>query len=245
MAWNHDYHGGGAVWREYGRMTQADMNAKYVAMHGGDPSLVKAWHDPSCFFPETCTGATASTPATCATANGTWGIGSSMEMIPSTSCTAATAAQVCNQSGATCYTGATGFGLIHDTCVVPFDANAWRPAPGCTGFESMVDDAEPRAGTAARFFFPTAADDLWDNLGQMAGEGSLKPGDPDGIFCDDPGFFQFCETTVQPGTTDLLTVSAAQVLAFLGNGNVLALPEDGRDRRYFFQQWSTAYAKAT
>ncbi len=35
-AWNHDYHGGGAIWREYSRLVQQDLNAKYVAMNGGN-----------------------------------------------------------------------------------------------------------------------------------------------------------------------------------------------------------------
>ena len=239
-AWNHDFHGGGAIWREYGRLVQQDLNARYVAMNGNDPSLVKAWHDPSCFFPQTCIGATGTTPSTCAKAKGTWGTGPWMEMTPPAVCTAANVATVCNQSGAICNTGAPGTGLTKGTCIVPFDSSTWRPARGCTGFESMVVYAVARGVGSA--LYPTSFYDMWDSPIQ-AGVGDLKPGDPAAVFCDDPGAFNFCNTTVAPGTTDLLTVSASQVLAFLGNGQILQVPEDGRDKRYFFQQWSTAYAK--
>ncbi len=71
----------------------------------------------------------------------------------------------------------------------------------------------------------------------------MKPGDPGALFCNDPGSFNFCETAAQPNITDLLTVSVGQVVAFLGNGDLLSLPLDGRDKRYFFQEWSIAFAK--
>ncbi len=235
-AWNHDYHGGGAIWREYGRLVQADLNAKYVAMHGNDATLVKSWHDPSCFLPEACNNGTGADPATCATDKGTWGAGPTMEMSPPTNCTLANAATVCNQPGATCNQLPTANGLTVNTCVVPMNVSTWRPALGCTGFESLIAKAEKRGPP----YFAATADDIFDS---SHGSGAMKPGDPTVTFCNDPGTFNFCNTAAAPGTTDLLTVSTAQVLAFLGQGDVLNLPLDGRDKRYFFQQWSTAYAK--
>ncbi len=84
-------------------------------------------------------------------------------MSPFTSCTAANAATTCNQPGAVCYTGATGLGLIANTCTVPMDPTTWRPAPGCTGFESAIQAAEPLPdGTSV---VPTAGDDLFDSAG--------------------------------------------------------------------------------
>jgi hypothetical protein len=279
-AWNHDWHGAGAIWREFGRLTQKDLNAKYVALHGNNPALVKQWHDQSCFFPMSCQGSTGATPTDCATkkesttpptvcsatitcpagstcytaastatltqntciTSGSWATSPVMEMVPPTLCTALNAATVCTQTGATCYTGATGGGLTTGTCVVPFNAITWRPAQGCTGFESMATCAEPAPDGSA--LYPTAGDDLFDNPGAFGGAGiAMKPGDPTVFFCNDPGTFNFCNTTAAPGATDLLTVSAAQVLGYLGNGNVLNVPLDGRDKRYYFQMFSTAYAK--
>jgi hypothetical protein len=284
-AWNHDWHGAGAIWREYGRLVQADLNAKYVADNGGNPNLVKTWHDPTCYLPQGCQGSTGATPAECAASKemttpntpctaatamtvctapgatcytdpstatlttltcivpgGGWGTGSVMEMNPMTSCTVANQATQCNQAGATCYTGATGNGLTANTCVIPLNPTDWRPAPGCTGFESLVSCAEKQGDGSAQY--PTAGDDIFDNLGVWGGSGiAMKPGDPVAYFCNDPGSFNFCNVTVPTTITDLLTVSASQVLGFLGNGNVLKVPLEGRDKRYFFKQFSIAYAK--
>jgi hypothetical protein len=312
-AWNHDYHGGGAIWREYGRLVQNNLNAEYVALHGAQ--YAKLWHDQTCMQPMSCTDQTAATPVyvpggqspstctsnaplfapktKCATCTGgatgtctldgdggdlcagltgagaappmcdtdpttganagfcvdttAFGPDSKMPMMPQTTC--AVDAD-CKQPGATCYTGATYPAapasplFVHNTCVVPMDPSTWRPAQGCTGFETFVTNAEPLADPDPSSPQQQAGDDMWDfggGLGSLGG--TMKPGDPNAYFCNDIGSYNLCEVTVPAGTTDLLSVSAAQVLAFLGRGNILNVPEDGRDKRYFFQQFSYAYAK--
>ena len=253
-----DDHGSAAVYREYGRLVQNDMNAEYVALHAGNQSLVKAWHDPTCSFPTGCfsaTGApvlTAPTPTTCGAAGGTWARGKTMTYTPTTTCLPGPAGDtqcqgVTGNTGAACNVDAA-FGLQAGTCTVPFDTNTWRAAPGCTGFEGWFTAAEQAPQNGA----PTAADDLWDwPLYSSVGlGGGFKPGTPQGMFCNDPGnpfggFDNFCGLSgdIQGLEGDILGTSTTRLLEYLGNGDILNLPLEGRDRRYFFKQFSVAYAK--
>ncbi len=259
-AWSKDFHGSGAVWREYGRRVQKDMNAQYMALHNNNPSLFKSWHDPSCYFPEGCLdktgqpiptvppaganpGLDTSEPSTCGKAGGGWGVLPSMEMAPVTTCAVDADCTAINPS-AKCNLLDTGiFGVPAKTCTVNFDVTSWRAAEGCTGFESWITAAEAAPQDRAT----TPGDDIWDYsfFGPDGLGGGFKPGTPQGLFCNDPAFLDNCGLSgdVQGLEGDLLGTSTTRLLQYLGGGDVLNLPFEGRDRRYFFKQWSIAYAK--
>ena len=55
----HDYHGAGAIWREYGRIVQTQLAQAYATAHNTTP---KTLHDPSCYFPQQCTDGVSATP---------------------------------------------------------------------------------------------------------------------------------------------------------------------------------------
>ncbi|MGO8998918.1 MAG: hypothetical protein ACLQVI_36800 [Polyangiaceae bacterium] len=261
-AYGKELHGSGAVWREYGRLVQTDMNAQYVAANGSQ--YAKIWHDPSCYFNEGCLTAAGvpdpahPTPSTCAAAGNAWSPPASfnlMEMSPPTACTTTAQCTAINPN-AKSNTTVNGFGITINSCTVPFDVNTWRAAQGCTGFESWFTAAEstpsgtgqigvPAAVAAGQA--PTAGDDIWDNVGYgpYGLGGGFKPGTPQGMFCNDPGFLGYCGLSgdIQGLEGDLLGTSTSRLLQYLGGGNILSLPLEGRDRRYFFKQWSVAYAK--
>jgi hypothetical protein len=102
----------------------------------------------------------------------------------------------------------------------------------------------------------TAADDVFDQsyarIYAGAG-GGAKPGTPLVLFCNDPSFNgqwfvssnNFCALAgdLIGAYGDLLSTSTSRVLQYLGFGDVLNLPLEARDRRYFFKRWSQAYAK--
>jgi len=258
-AWTRDYHGSGAVWREYSRLVQHDMNAQYVALHANNAALHKAWHDPSCYFPIGCLDATGtpmpstplkptSQPSTCGAAGGSWSVLPNMEMPPpNTACTTDATCQAINPAATCNLVDLAAFGTPINTCVVPFDVNSWRAPQGCTGFESFITAAEPTPQEGAA----TAADDVWDTPAWAPDGlgGGFKPGFPQAMFCNDPapnlGLFWNCglDGDIQGLEGDLLGASTSRLLQYLGSGDVLNLPLEGRDRRYFFKQWSVAYAK--
>jgi hypothetical protein len=261
----HDWHGSGAVWREYGRIVQAQMSQAYATANQTAPRTL---HDPTCYFPEQCSDGVSTSPGACFAASppGTWAVGSLMTMSPPTACSTSSGNAPCIAVNpkAVCNTAEPGsarsLGLVANTCVVPFDVNSWRPAPGCTGFESLVTNAEAAPPNVPEPVYTSAADDLWD-IGYTAtpspylvsngfspfanGAGEFKPGEPYALFCNDPGSYVFCGQNgdIQGLNKDLLDASATRLLQYLGHGNVLSLPPEGRDLRYFFQTWSIAYAK--
>ena len=210
-----DFHGSGTVFREWGRMVQQILANDYVTVHGGAGT-------------STCdsgyTGAKQCTPLPKA-----W-------------------------HDASCQfpTGSAPNGLP-----LGFNVNAWRPAPGCTGFEGFLTNAMPGpwAGNGL-----TTANDPWDvgdyptptgtagGPGFLQGfEGGVKPGGPSGYFCDDAptGQYNFCgfNGDLNGVGSDLLGAGYTRVLQFMGNGNILNVPNDGRDLRFFWKYFAVAYAK--
>lgn len=195
--YGRDNHGAGAVWREWGRMVQADLAARYVKIHGGTP---KTLHDPSCLFPMTGVGTATQAYA--------WPAGQG----PST----------------------------------------WHAAPGCTGFEGLIDEAFPNTlgttGLPVNATDPTQADPLnvWDlgyALGNLSDNG-LRPGLPYANFCMDPGIYNFCGSPSLYGqSNDLLDASLATVTQIMADGDPANLPPGVGDRRYFFQMFTQALAK--
>ena len=101
---------------------------------------------------------------------------------------------------------------------------------GCTGFETLHH--QRRAGADRRpTSFPT--DDFWRRPVRPRRRfrrpygGTLKPGTPYALFCNDPGNFNFCGLSgdIQGLLNDLLDASSSlRLLQYLGNGNTLALP---------------------
>jgi hypothetical protein len=60
-----DYHGSGAVWREWGRLMQGELAAAWAKLHPRPASVIpdsiatghwpRPWHDPQCMYPMQCT----------------------------------------------------------------------------------------------------------------------------------------------------------------------------------------------
>ena len=69
------------------------------------------------------------------------------------------------------------------------------------------------------------------------------------MFCADPGVWNFCGAFDSGDTqgleNDLLDAAQTRVVQYIGNGNInpLLVPPEGQDRRYYFKEWSLAYAK--
>jgi hypothetical protein len=278
--WVKDWHGSGAVSREYARLVQTDLASQYAKLNHTTP---KSLHDPSCYFPQSCqyvSGYTTGTGPQCGTATYsgcsgvTWTAATPATCSNDTDCGDSGGACNCNKDPNATDPGACapvtpGGPIVPGVCqynpclwTTPpgFDANNWRPANGCTGFESYISAAEPIITDQA----PTPADDVWDAItsgtfgiwgpalppggfarGVAGAGGNFKPGTPIVVFCNDPGTYDFCALTgdVAGAYGDLLNTSTARVLQYLGHGNVLTLPNEAQDRRYFFKQWVIANAK--
>jgi hypothetical protein len=183
VVYKKDYHGMGAVMKEYQKLVQTKLAQDYVTEFApknadGSAAAPKALHDPSCLM----------TPADEA------------------------------------------------------NPGAFRPAPGCTGFEGFVDDG-PSDGP----------DDVF-NSGPLSplGIASFKPGGPAVIFCidagSDPTSFTHCGGATVDGDlygiySDLLSGSLQAVTQYMGNGDLFNVPLEGRDIRFYFKEWSIAMAK--
>ena len=138
---------------------------------------------------------------------------------------------------------------LHDpACLFPnplppnFDVYAWRAPEGCTGFEGFMTQGPPD-GPDDVFNSPSAFAALWGSVG--ANVGGFKPGGPSAVFCNDPGTYTFCGENgdIIGLYTDLLVGSLQRVTQFMGNGEILNVPPEGRDLRYYFKQFSIAMAK--
>ena len=149
---------------------------------------------------------------------------------------------------------------LHDpTCLFPAagfppgqgPANFKAPA-GCTGFEAWIDEAYPNVlattGLPVDPEDPTQTDpnNVWDigfTFGDISDNG-LRPGTPYGLFCMDPGTYDFCGAPSLYGQdNDLLDAALAQVTQIMGNGNPNSLPVGTGDRRYFLSFFTQALAK--
>ena len=189
------------------------------------------------------TAASARPPATCTTAGGHWGVGSSMEMTPITACTAANAATVCNPTR-------RDLQRHRERLQVSRRTPASSRSTPATGVRRKVAPASRAWSTtrsrAATVAFSSRLPTTISGTTRASGPRSAisKPGDP---YARSSATTQAPSTSaIRPWHPERRTSSRSlplRVLAFLGNGNVLQVPEDGRDKRYFFQQWSTAYAK--
>jgi len=119
-------------------------------------------------------------------------------------------------------------------------------AAGCTGLESMLfaggacDVAGANAGTCGGAGQPPCCSNYPDDphglLVDPFGVNSsvIEPGDPTSGFADLQGYIRsgpFWDTTLQ------------QVVDVLGHGNILGLPAQLRDRRYFFRWFGIANIK--
>jgi hypothetical protein len=186
-AYAKDFHGSSAVYWEYARLVQEDINKRLPASQRHDLG------DPACLYPRDAQG---NLPA-------------------------------------------------------GFDALAWRPAAGCTGFEGIVTLARANTGNPQ-----------YDKLRQFDSRSSIingvnsnlgigfRPGDVQALFCSDP---TDVAATVKASRDPLVTdgcdtgtiwdTSYHRVAKFLGNGNVSSLPPEMQDRRYFFKEWGIALVK--
>lgn len=110
------------------------------------------------------------------------------------------------------------------------DPSCLAPASGCTGFEDMV---------FAGISYPSdAANPITKNMYIRNFRGLttslLKPGDPQSIFFDANGqlaYGPFWDNSLQ------------QVVRIMGHGDILSLPPELRDRRYFFRWFGVANIK--
>jgi len=177
QTYKNDYHGSGAVWREYQRLVQTDLAATYAKTHpkpAGAANWPRSLHDPACYFP-------ANPPAN-------------------------------------------------------FDPYAWRAPEGCTGFEGMI---------SAAYVPPGSPDAAFNDPSFGPFFGGFKPGGPNIAFCNDPGTYNFCgfNGDIIGTYTDLLVGSLQRVTQIMGRGNLLDVPLEARDLRYYFKQFSIAMAK--
>ena len=117
------------------------------------------------------------------------------------------------------------------------DIYSWRAPDGCTGFEGHVTAAEPIG----------AGDGQFNDAANVGGQGvgGFKPGNPVSAFCNDPGIFNFCGFSgdIIGLNTDLLGGAYQRVLQFMGHGDILKVPSEGRDLRFYFKQFMIAYTK--
>jgi hypothetical protein len=133
--------------------------------------------------------------------------------------------------------------LLPDPLPANFDVNAWRPAAGCTGMEGFIipqtlDPAAPANIQALQVPFNPAF------LGFTT---LMRPGDPIAMFCADAGTYNF---TYCGGPTDNAGLSSSlwdgtfkRVLQVLGRGQILNLPPEARDRKFYLKIFARAYIK--
>jgi hypothetical protein len=212
--YHKDRHGSAHVWREWGRAVQADLASAYHALHPTVP--LRTYHDPACYFPMSCQGGAACNGLTFGACGGVAGCGWNYNFAP----------------GQTVY--------------------SWRPAEGCTGFEGHITNAYPNVNSQTGL--QAAADPnvidpdeaAWDFSGGLGGlSGGFKPGNPFAVFCNDPGITNFCGLSgdVLGTFNTLFDAALSRVISFLGNGDILQVPPEGRDLRYYFKQFTIAFAK--
>ncbi len=232
--WHRDDHGAGAMYREYGRMVQEDLAARYATLHGTTP---RALHDPACLFPP---GDAWGPPVPPTTGDGgvDGGVDGGIDAgAPDTGTTDAAKTDAGYFSG----------------------PQQWHAAPGCTGFEGWIDEAYPNvwayttgshvAGMPVDPSDPTKIDNADSNFDVGYWDGSisnagLRPGTPYSMFCMDPDVEDFCGSpSLYGNNSDLLDASLAMVLQIMGDGDINNLPSGVGDRRYFFMMYNRALAK--
>lgn len=143
--------------------------------------------------------------------------------------------------------------LLGDPACTGYDSSGtpnYELNPGCSGIEGMMIpytgyDNDGSGTTPSDFSgdpSPLAelqyASNNWD-YGNVYFASILKPGDLSGAFCVDPGSMVDC-------TADGVSIwqnALKHVIRVLGNGDVLNLPTELQDRRYYFKWFGVAYVK--
>ena len=130
----------------------------------------------------------------------------------------------------------------NDDGVPDVDPYSWAPADGCTGLEGMMIPGDP-AWTAnpalKKLSLPFAS-----ARGYGYSTTALRPGDPQIVYCADPGTWSFCGGVDPVGSTgSVWDTSWRRLLKILGRGDLYSLPPETRDRRFFWKIWSLAYVK--
>jgi hypothetical protein len=124
-----------------------------------------------------------------------------------------------------------------------FDPSSWHYAQNCTGFEGFVTPAPP-TGNAQLDRISLGRDARF-----VVGSLGLKPGKPLAAFCLDATGdintgYNYCGAAdnygLQGGMWD---TSYHRVVNVLGHGDVLNLPPEIQDRRFFWRQYVTALMK--
>jgi hypothetical protein len=111
---------------------------------------------------------------------------------------------------------------------------AWVAPSGCTGFEMMVTPAFPVGGAT-----PPWTDALDVTPQGFAPRSIFQPGDPELEFVADPVLGNGADNNIT--APNLMQASLSQVIAILGHGNVLNVPANARDWRFYLQLWAQAY----
>src|SRR5262249_41513977 len=151
-----------------------------------------------------------------------------------------------NGNGSACQGHADQASCSTDTahhCTWWIDTTSWRAPDGCTGLEAFTEDSTAADYDGAGGGY-SGADDLFALRGVGLGT-AFKPGNPGGIFCNDPPVGNFCGDNGDVGglDADLLGGPLTRVIQYLGHGDLNDVPLEGRDLRFFFKQFSMAYAK--
>jgi hypothetical protein len=135
-----------------------------------------------------------------------------------------------------------------------FDPKTFQFAKNCTGFEGFVT-AMPAVVTTTGL--PASVDAvpanrirLGPDAAQIIGSLGLKPGKPEVAFCMDAtgdfanGGYAWCGVSDAYGLSGALwDTSFQRVRQVLGKGNVLNLPPELRDRRFYFRMYVLALLK--
>jgi hypothetical protein len=129
---------------------------------------------------------------------------------------------------------------IGDPRCTGFDASGQpnylsAPPNTCTGLEGTIIPAPAVDILGATPPFDPSSN--FDIVGVFS-KSVLKPGDLFGAFCIDPGVQSDCTTGYS-----IFANALRHVTRVLGKGNVLALPPEMQDRRYYFRLFGQAYVK--
>jgi hypothetical protein len=121
---------------------------------------------------------------------------------------------------------------------------AWLAPSGCTGFEQMLTPAFPQGGAKPPYtdsldLGPVGLTTLLEDNGQDGPKSIFQPGDPVLTFVADPVAGVGLNNNIT--APNLMQASLGQVTAIMGQGNVLNLPPDARDWRFYLQIWAQAY----
>jgi hypothetical protein len=122
---------------------------------------------------------------------------------------------------------------------------------GCSGIEGLMIPGGPAlsgndfskdasCANAATCLDPGKS---WDGGGLFLFASHLKPGDVIAGFCGDPATEGDCFQAVAGGAASPFYTAQYWVQSRLGKGNILQVPSELRDRRYYFKWYAAAYIK--